>query len=265
MESITEKRCSACGEVKPLHEFKKRKSSPDGHRGKCKSCRAPGEKAKKQRYLSNPVNREKAREYSRSYVASHKDERREYAVKNAQKIKARMAQYRRRNKEKIAAYNKQYYRERPERKIIGRFFTKRYRENNPEKVLKYQKEYRNNPTTKIKAKITKHKWRTRNIGSVKAYEKRYRQENPEKFLNNNRKRRARLNNSGGSFTDAEWRSLCEKFDNKCLSCGKRKQLCADHIVPLIKGGTNTIDNIQPLCRSCNSKKYISIIDYRPNM
>jgi hypothetical protein len=37
---------------------------------------------------------------------------------------------------------------------------------------------------------------------------------------------------------------------------------ADHIVPLTRGGTDDIDNIQPLCGTCNRKKFVSIVDYR---
>jgi 5-methylcytosine-specific restriction endonuclease McrA len=31
----------------------------------------------------------------------------------------------------------------------------------------------------------------------------------------------------------------------------------DHIVPLAKSGGNTIDNVRPLCYSCNSKKGVN--------
>jgi len=40
----------------------------------------------------------------------------------------------------------------------------------------------------------------------------------------------------------------------CKMCGTTEGLVIDHIVPLSRGGMNTIDNIQVLCRSCNCKK-----------
>jgi 5-methylcytosine-specific restriction endonuclease McrA len=40
----------------------------------------------------------------------------------------------------------------------------------------------------------------------------------------------------------------------CAHCGTPQNLTIDHIIPLAKGGKNTLDNLQMLCYACNTEK-----------
>lgn len=81
-------------------------------------------------------------------------------------------------------------------------------------------------------------------------------------ISNSAKRIERVKRNGGSYNENDWQDLCGYYGNACLACGATKTLAADHIVPVVKGGSSDISNIQPLCKSCNSKKGTQIIDYR---
>lgn len=45
---------------------------------------------------------------------------------------------------------------------------------------------------------------------------------------------------------------------ECLSCGNKNDLQVDHIIPVSKGGTSHISNLQPLCGKCNREKAAKI-------
>ena len=114
----------------------------------------------------------------------------------------------------------------------------------------------------------------------KANEKnsKWKKKNPEKVRASNLKRKTAKTRAGGSFTADEWNKLCDKYENCCVCCGRKKfeleklglMLVPDHITPIAKGGTSNIDNIQPLCHAhkkgsrggCNNSKIDKIVDYR---
>lgn len=53
-----------------------------------------------------------------------------------------------------------------------------------------------------------------------------------------------------------WEACLEIYGGQCAHCGSSEYLEVDHIVPLSRGGTNWQFNIQPLCQSCNKRKFV---------
>jgi 5-methylcytosine-specific restriction endonuclease McrA len=114
----------------------------------------------------------------------------------------------------------------------------------------------------ITNKEKRQRYRAKNLETVKASTSKWQKANPEKRRINEHNRRVRLAKTGGRYTETEWVTLCEKHGNACLKCGKVTVLSPDHIVPISKGGSGNIENIQPLCLSCNFSKGTKIEDYR---
>lgn len=72
----------------------------------------------------------------------------------------------------------------------------------------------------------------------------------ENALHDQREKEHRKENIPNSI---RW-DVFERDNFTCRSCGSRKLLTIDHIIPEIRGGTLDMNNLQTLCKSCNSKK-----------
>lgn len=152
----------------------------------------------------------------------------------------------------------------------------------------YQSNVRKNDPKKVKDRQKKHYEKVKQLGgwqvvyaeSYKSAQQKYKKSNAAKIshkirqhsyrktikgkLTQKKSYQNRRTNIDSSFSKEKWVALLNFYcpDNICLCCGNEAKLEMDHVIPLIKNGSNSINNIQPLCRSCNSKKHVSIIDYR---
>lgn len=141
--------------------------------------------------------------------------------------------------------------------------SRQWHANNPEKVAQKQKKWISANREKVKALKRKyyHLDPRKHLDRLKAWVS----GNRDKILQYRQKRRALKNASGGVITAREWQALKEFYDFTCLRCGRREpkiKLTLDHVIPLKLGGSNTIENAQPLCGSCNCSKGAKVADYR---
>jgi hypothetical protein len=169
-----------------------------------------------------------------------------YYAANREKIIAKVHKYEKDNPEKIAVRKRVYYEANKERTKPQR---RKYRETNREKLIAGQRLWYENNREKV-AKRNR-KWYKANLDKVR---------------DRTTLRRARKAGATGSHTAAQFRALIEATGGICLCCGRHftddLRPTEDHIVPLSKGGSDDITNIQPLCHSCNCSKYVKIKDFR---
>lgn len=132
-------------------------------------------------------------------------------------------------------------------------------------VLRSIKCLKNNIHLQIKKKIRDNNFAHSKAGKTvnkKAVLKYQKSEHGQATSKISRKNSKAINRGAqGRFSLDEWNGLLKKQNYCCANCKSLTKLEADHIVPVSKGGNNTIDNIQILCRKCNAKKHLKVIKY----
>ncbi len=137
------------------------------------------------------------------------------------------------------ACNSAHYSKNAER--VKKYQSERYYSNHKEELLK-RAENRKKPEFKIKKRLSDKKW----IENNREY---YNLRSRAHCAN----RRARLRDIPGKLHADEVAELL-RVKNKCSYCGATEDLCIDHVVPVSKGGHNTLSNLEVACMSCNSSK-----------
>lgn len=239
MNTISQKYCYKCGEVKPIDQFYKHPTAKDGYRGECKACK---NKQGEQWYSKNA---EKQREKARQWRINNADKKREidkrWKTENKDRARENQRKWRAKNLDKL----REYFRE--------------YREKNLSLVQKIRRNWKEN--NREKKRDSNRKWSANHPG----YYQEWKQKNPDVRRANEQNRRSRILGNGGRIAAKEWGELKKKYNYTCLCCGRKEpeiELSLDHVLPISLGGKNVIENAQPLCRSCNSKKNNKHIDYR---
>ena len=138
---------------------------------------------------------------------------------------------------------------------------KNWKTKNPKKFAIYQKKWvTENPES---AK----KWAKENPESVNASQRKWSKNNLEKESAKVRKRRALKMKNG--HTAYSIKDILEKYGTKCHICnleintnanrqsgkdGWQNGLHIDHLIPISKGGADTLENVRPAHGLCNVKK-----------
>lgn len=168
---------------------------------------------------ANPENKEYARAYKAAYYANPENKKHKLEHDRAYYLD---------HKDKVNQQNRAWHEAHYEE---ARQQWKAYRER-PE-VQEYRKNY-----GKAYRETHKHEpeWKARKLAHVHA-------------------RRARILGNSGTHTPQQLQEQLQRQKGKCYYCHtKLDKWHADHVIPLVQGGSNDISNIVIACPSCNQRK-----------
>ncbi len=165
---------------------------------------------------------------------------------------------------------------------------RQWRLNNPEKLARYTANWKARNPTKIKAYVEANRLKTRERNRKLQREKRakygsewyhltheqkqeWNAKNRQRYANDlhlsreytkrrSHIRRVRIKGSTGHYMSSDIDALFTRQKGKCACCTNKlvKEgpgiFHIDHIMPIVRGGSNWPDNLQLLCQFCNLSK-----------
>lgn len=241
------KKCSKCGTNRPSSDFGPSKKTKSGLRSECNPCRLKYREARREELAAKSrdyyaANAERMREVNRAWLAANRERKREmdrvwYAL----------------NRERQAAKKRARYWADPKSNNAA---SKAWREANPEK-----------------AKASARRYRTENRDARRAADRAYYLANAEQIQENARRwkaanadrtrelsrlqaRRRRMRRMGLPTFDVIDKDLRRLLAGPCMVPGcTSTDIQIDHVVPIARGGSHGIGNLQPLCGSHNRAKH----------
>ena len=213
------KRCSKCGQVKPIGDFNKCKMASDGLQRYCKQCK-----------------KDVRKEYYKNHRENELKNNAEWRSNNKEKCKALHAEWNILNKDKISMQRAEYYKNHRENELKK---MAEWRSNNKEKWKAYQSEWNSkNPNYYEDYKDPQ----KNQMGYAKYMVKGYRQMDRDRGFDDSK------------TISAEW-FLQNIAYRPCAHCGLQAiGLIGCNRLDNTKG--HTIDNVEPCCLKCNARENI---------
>ena len=198
-----------------------REANPDYQREYDKNNREKINASRRRHYYKNhEVMKAKGRASYAANPEKYKEAARRWAQENPERVKELDRLYYERNRDRISEYNRLYY------------------ERNRDRISEYNRDYYAGRQEELSER-----------------HRQYMRDNPEVHRKSAINRRARqleaiCEHGPGCFANA-----VATMPQRCVNCKSKKNIAADHIQPLAKGGLDCYLNQQPLCFTCNSSKH----------